>query len=181
MISLLDDNHQTQVLQQPRMRCYSTELGRWINRDPANELGQILLDFENPTLNTQAIQAELTIAYFKLLNAASVAASAGIHDVSQKLLDIAVEIAALRDRIATGRGDALEDAAAYLFVMNSSGSLIDPFGLQPKDKRYGLPDRFWRWYHRNRKEKGDPDLDRDQAMDEYQDWKDLGIKGRVVC
>ena len=41
MISLLDDNHQTQVLQQPRMRSYSPVLGRWINRDPIGENGEV--------------------------------------------------------------------------------------------------------------------------------------------
>ncbi len=40
--------------------------------------------------------------------------------------------------------------------------------------RFGLPDDFWRWYHRQVKQPGDLDIDKDVADWWYDDWIDNG-------
>ena len=63
----------------------------------------------------------------------------------------------------------------YAYVGNGATRWIDLFGLQPKDKRFGLGRDFWRWYHRQRKQPGDPDLEeRGEAMPFYEEWEELG-------
>ena len=67
----------------------------------------------------------------------------------------------------------------YGYVLNDPVNLIDVDGLIPKgtDKRYGLPDRFWNWYHRNQKQPGAPDLGPQDAHDLYDDWLAQGQPG----
>jgi RHS repeat-associated protein len=70
------------------------------------------------------------------------------------------------------------DTNLYGYVLSDPVNLIDDDGLNPKDKRYGLPDRFWSWYHRNVKSKGDPDVpSRDDALSHYDDWLSQGKPG----
>ena len=73
--------------------------------------------------------------------------------------------------------DPIEEAGGvnlYEYVNNRPTSLIDSNGLAPRDKKYGIPDDFWRWYHRNGKRSGDQDLGPGGADDEYEYWKKLG-------
>jgi hypothetical protein len=42
------------------------------------------------------------------------------------------------------------------------------------EKTYGLPQAFWRWYHRQIKKPGDPDLDKGEADKWYQIWEQEG-------
>ncbi len=65
----------------------------------------------------------------------------------------------------------------YGFVQNDPVNWVDPEGLHKKDKTYGLPKKFWSWYHKKRKKDGDPDLSRDEADDFLDEWKDLGEPG----
>lgn len=51
---------------------------------------------------------------------------------------------------------------------------IDPEGLQPNDKRFGLPKLFWRWYHRECKQAGDADLNYEEACALHDEWCRLG-------
>ncbi len=62
----------------------------------------------------------------------------------------------------------------YTYVLSSPLSLIDPFGLQPKDKLYGHPPACWSWYEKNRKRRFDPDLTKEQADELVREWQDLG-------
>jgi len=75
-----------------------------------------------------------------------------------------------KDPIGFGGGDV----NLFRYVGNGPVNWVDPFGLGPKDKLFGLPKKFWNWYHRQRKEKGDPDITKEQADEYYQEWKDLG-------
>lgn len=36
------------------------------------------------------------------------------------------------------------------------------------------PSDFWKWYHRQQKRPGDPDLNQDAARDLYEEWKRQG-------
>jgi len=62
----------------------------------------------------------------------------------------------------------------YRYVENNPSNWIDSIGLVPKDKTYGLPSDFWKWYHRQEKRPGDPDINQDQARDLYDKWKGEG-------
>ena len=62
----------------------------------------------------------------------------------------------------------------YRYVENNPANWIDSIGLAPKDKTYGLPSDFWKWYHRQEKRPGDPDINQDQARDLYDEWKRKG-------
>ena len=42
------------------------------------------------------------------------------------------------------------------------------------DQRYGLPDLFWSWYHRQYKKDGDPDLTAGEARELYKQWQAEG-------
>ncbi|MDB5815470.1 MAG: Wall-associated protein, partial [Rhodocyclales bacterium] len=62
----------------------------------------------------------------------------------------------------------------YVYVEGGPTQYMDTLGLQPKDKHYGYPPDFWSWYHQNVKKPGDPDLDKEGAKEEYDEWVDLG-------
>ncbi len=65
----------------------------------------------------------------------------------------------------------------YTYVDNNPLNFIDPLGLSKTDKLFGMPKQFWRWYHRNEKRPGDPDLDKNSADDLFKEWKDRGKPG----
>ena len=67
-------------------------------------------------------------------------------------------------------------SAKYAFVLNNC-NLVDVLGEQPRDKYYGLPERFWHWYHKNVKQNGDPDLTKEEAHDEYDNLVKQGKPG----
>ncbi|GBC59934.1 hypothetical protein DENIS_0876 [Desulfonema ishimotonii] len=69
------------------------------------------------------------------------------------------------------------DTDLYGYVLNDPVNWIDSDGLAPKDKLYGLPKKFWNWYHRKIKQPGDPDLTKEDAYDYYEEWKDSGEPG----
>ncbi|AGA25728.1 RHS repeat-associated core domain-containing protein [Singulisphaera acidiphila] len=72
---------------------------------------------------------------------------------------------------------AAGDVNLYRYVNNSPVLLNDSSGLAPKDKKYGLPDPFWNWYHRQCKKKGDLDATAEEALDLYEEWLDKGKPG----
>src|SRR5690606_36253332 len=65
----------------------------------------------------------------------------------------------------------------YAYVDKNPLRYIDPFGQSKYDKLFGLPKKFWQWYHRNEKRPGDPDLDKESAEDLYKEWKDMNKPG----
>jgi uncharacterized protein RhaS with RHS repeats len=62
----------------------------------------------------------------------------------------------------------------YGYVDEDPLKYMDPFALSKYDQVYGLSKHFWRWYHRQIKRRGDPDLTKDEAMDLHKEWQDLG-------
>ena len=77
-----------------------------------------------------------------------------------------------RDPIGTDGGLNI-----YGYANQNPLRYIDPYGLSKFDKLYGLPKKFWQWYHRNEKRQGDPDLGPDDARDLHKEWKDKGSPG----
>lgn len=59
----------------------------------------------------------------------------------------------------------------YSYGRNAPIEFTDPTGLTWKDRRFGYPDEFWRWFHRRYKRKGDGDADSEQAEEAYEEWK----------
>jgi len=59
----------------------------------------------------------------------------------------------------------------YRYVGANPANWIDSTGLTKRDKTYGLPSDFWKWYHRQVKR---PDINQDEARDLYEEWKRQG-------
>ena len=66
----------------------------------------------------------------------------------------------------------------YAYVSNDPINFIDILGLSKFDSFYGLPKKFWNWFHRHpdmRDLKGpDGQVDKDTAEDFYREWIELG-------
>jgi hypothetical protein len=63
----------------------------------------------------------------------------------------------------------------YEAMVSSPSTRVDPSGLlAPRDQRFGKSKRFWDWYHKQVKQKGDPDLTKEDADDYEQEWEDQG-------
>ena len=83
-------------------------------------------------------------------------------------------------RHAAGRWlsrDPIEEQGGRNLYAYANGNPLcesDWLGQAPKDKRYGLPDEFWRWYHRQVKRPGDKDITKEEADDLYDEWKKSG-------
>ena len=72
-------------------------------------------------------------------------------------------------------GGAQLNVFSYLSSLPTVG--YDPSGLTRWDKLYGLPKKFWKWYHRQHKKTGDPDLDEHEAKDLCDEWRQNGQPG----
>ena len=73
--------------------------------------------------------------------------------------------------------DPIEEQGGRNLYAYANGNPLcesDWLGQAPKDKRYGLPDEFWRWYHRQVKRPGDKDITKEEADDLYDEWKKSG-------
>jgi hypothetical protein len=62
----------------------------------------------------------------------------------------------------------------YRYVGNKTPLLIDPSGLQPKDKHFGLPNDFWKWNHRQEGKDDLEDIDRETAEERCEEWEAAG-------
>ena len=157
-------------------RYFHPGIGRWTSRDPIGESG------------FRAVRAQINhkvhvsrernvLAYLKLMDESRHAADAGLGDVAHILREMADDLP--RPHALSVPDIGIDGAAvsSYAFVDNSTINNVDIVGLHGGDKRYGYPDRFWRWYHRNRKGPGDPDLDKEGADEAYREWQDLGEPG----
>ncbi|TAN35333.1 MAG: RHS repeat-associated core domain-containing protein, partial [Verrucomicrobia bacterium] len=80
-----------------------------------------------------------------------------------------------KDPIGFGGGDT----NLYGYVVNDPVNWVDPLGFSKFDKWPGdFPQTFKRWYHRQCKKKGDPDIpDKKAADDLYNEWVDKGKPG----
>lgn len=65
----------------------------------------------------------------------------------------------------------------FAYVGANPVMYVDPEGLHKGDKTFGLPKRFWNWYHRNRKKAGEADLTKEEAFKLFEEWKNLGRPG----
>ncbi|MBC7834514.1 MAG: hypothetical protein H7Y88_05360 [Phycisphaerales bacterium] len=65
----------------------------------------------------------------------------------------------------------------YEGLASSPTGAFDPVGRAPGDKKFGLPDEFWKWYHRNMKDAFDQDLTKEQADELYEEWKQFNKPG----
>ena len=59
-------------------------------------------------------------------------------------------------------------------IVDENSSVSKWIILISDDKTYALPQAFWRWYHRQIKKPGDPDLDKSEADAWYQIWEQEG-------
>jgi RHS repeat-associated protein len=68
------------------------------------------------------------------------------------------------------------DSNLYAYVHNDPTSSVDILGTAPRDKWYGFPKEFRRWYHRQDKDpiKGEPSIDREGVEEAYEEWKRRG-------
>lgn len=65
----------------------------------------------------------------------------------------------------------------YVYAGNDPVNFIDPEGQSSKDQLFGLPKKFWKWYHRKMKKDGDPDMGPDEAGDLCDQWEKQGRPG----
>jgi RHS repeat-associated protein len=65
----------------------------------------------------------------------------------------------------------------YAYVGDNPIAYFDPYGLSKWDKTFGLPKKFWNWYHRKIKKPGDPDLEKEEAEELCKEWRAQGEPG----
>ena len=65
----------------------------------------------------------------------------------------------------------------YAYTEDNPLQFTDPFGMSKFDKLYGLSKKFWNWYHRKVKRKGDPDIDKEEAEALNKEWEKMGKPG----
>ena len=65
----------------------------------------------------------------------------------------------------------------YAYALNNPLRYVDVDGLAPKDKLFGLPKRFWDWYHRKVKKGRPPNLEKEEAEELHKEWLEAGKPG----
>ena len=66
------------------------------------------------------------------------------------------------------------DTNLYTYAASEPVDLSDPGGWSKGDQRFGIPKDFWRWYHRQYKSPGDPDIGREGAERLFEEWQSQG-------
>ena len=63
----------------------------------------------------------------------------------------------------------------YSYVDQDPLRFVDPLGHAKADKTFGLPKKFWNWYHRKVKREGDRDIATKEEADEWaEEWRRKG-------
>lgn len=71
------------------------------------------------------------------------------------------------------------DANLYAYVANDPVQFADPSGMAPSDRRYGLPPKFWDWWHGEKQKQGNPpDLTKEEAEELHEQWEGEGKPSR---
>ena len=84
----------------------------------------------------------------------------------------------LSHQIGTETPDFVGGPSVYAYAGSAPVQNVDPTGLAPNDKTFGLPKDFWNWYHRQWKRPGDPDIQSlQEAQEPYQEWCRQGRPG----
>jgi len=69
---------------------------------------------------------------------------------------------------AAGSGGPANTPGIASFSADAAGVIVL---ATYKDKKYGYPDPFWHWYHRQQKKAGSPpNASRKEAAEEYEEW-----------
>jgi hypothetical protein len=156
-------------------RYYNPELGRWLSRDLLGELGASMLEPQKFDADAIVWRAKAMLSYLTLLNLASKLEQGGAYDVALTVRRMANYLKKKSSQYnGFVGGNILDEILSYGFVYNNPLLYFDALGKQPKDKRWGLPDDFWDWYHRQVKQEGDPDLPKDEADELKDEWDRQG-------
>jgi RHS repeat-associated protein len=142
-------------------RHYDATLGRYVQPDPFLKDGR-------STMVSGVVVDILSLATINVKSLEFVRSSKVLAS-SAGLADRAVGGVYAPERALFADGPSL-----FGYATENPFSKIDPNGLQPKDKRFGLPKLFWRWYHRECKQPGDSDLTYEEACDFFDEWCRLG-------
>jgi hypothetical protein len=95
------------------------------------------------------------------------------------------QILGVQPGLIVGEGSAvLELETSEAGISEPSSGIAEPSAVSQSsvrsgiilvaDQRYGLPDLFWSWYHRQVTKPGDPDLTKEEAEQWYKIWVQEG-------
>ena len=162
---------------------YETASGRsnWPNRDPIQEAGFVntyVFNQHSPELNRA--KSKISALHADIVNASNAFL---IGAIGEREAFKAIFIGALRMRQMMTRISSILPSQvginSYQFIGNQALSFYDFLGMHKGDKWFGYGGNqdkdFRRWYHRQVKESGDPDIGSKEEADAlYDEWVEEG-------